>query len=174
MEPLGFVALPEIGPIWLQRDRHVESVVLSTVSLVGAAFWSSHWGLSCWRIYCFWYCLHSRGHSSAKIGHRGLSPGHRATGDMVLFDFSDGVFSSHRLSGESVSCPRFGFAAGSAHAAVVAGWRARGAGLDDTRNWRRLGSCARCGSHASILGRATLEMALALDRVCARRLRCLF
>ncbi len=172
--PLGFVAFPETRPIRLQRDGHDESLVLSAVSLVSAAFWSSHGRLSSWRIRRFGCCFHSRRRSSTKTGQFGLSRQRRARRNVVLFDLSDGVFFTHWLYGEPVSRAEFGVAYGGAHGTLVAGRCARGAGLDDARTRCHSVSYTRRRSVASILGRAPLEMAVALDRARTHRFRRLF
>src|SRR6266487_932645 len=174
LESLGFVAFSETRPIWLQRDRHAESLVLSVVSLVGAPFWLFHGRLSSWRIHCFSRRLHNRCRSFAKTDQLGLPRRHRATRYVVLFDLSDGVFFTHRLFGEPVSRARFGVAGGGAHGTLVAGWCARRAGLSDARTGDHSVSDTCRRSDAPILGRAALEMALALDRARAGRFRHLF
>ena len=174
LESLGFVAFPETRPIRLQHHGHAESLVLSAVALVGAAFWSSHGRLSSWRIHRFRHRLNSSSGSSAKTGQFRLSRQRGATCNVVLFDFPDGIFFTHQLYGEPVSRARFGVAHGSAHGKLVAGRCARRAGLDDARARHHSASDPCRRSDAPILARAALEMAVALDRARPHRLRRLF
>ena len=150
MEPLGFIALPEAGEVWLQQCGSDEGVALSAISLDGTGVRMGDPRLSRGRVRCLWVSLCGGGGSLAQIGRARLRTSGSAASRLVLSHFSYCLFPAHRIHGIALSCVPARFAPVRAQRTLVDGRIIRRALLDDAANWHHSVADTRDRGSASV------------------------